>query len=243
MKLNATKLKIFGFLLLFSPLVSLSQTTIPNAYLCGSGTIKLTPAFSGYTPAAGDKIIWSVNGVPEPSVSYNSADDAIYKVAANLSPGNYKYAVQVVPSDANLCPSTISDNVIIEKLPLPQMALNAPGSSYCTDQTASTILTASNTNTSYVLPSGVTLVYAWSATKDGVVLTSAELSNLGMPSSNTETFALNASVAPATYVFTAIGSYATVGVPILPATPCTAMASKTITVSAKPGKATITIVP
>ncbi|UKT64453.1 hypothetical protein [Pedobacter mucosus] len=241
MKTNSTKLKlkIFGFLMFLLPLGALAQT--PNAYLCGTGTVKLTPAFTGYTPVVGDKVIWSVNGTPESPVIYNVAADAIYNVAASLAPGNYKYTVQVVPADVNLCPSTASDDMVIEKLPAPAIAVNANGSIFCTDQTNTTVITASNTNTTYTLPAGVSMTYAWSATQGGIAV--GNVTTLGTASANGDTFTLNAGVTPETYVFTATGSYATGGVQIVPATSCTASANKTITVSVKPGKATITIAP
>ncbi|KLT66572.1 hypothetical protein [Pedobacter sp. BMA] len=241
MKTNATKLKwrIFGFLMFLLPIGALAQT--PNAYLCGTGTVKLTPTFTGYAPVAGDKIIWSINGTAQTPVNYNVPADAVYNIDPGLAPGNYKYSVQVVPADANLCPSTASDDMVIEKLPAPAIAVNAPGSTYCTDQTASTVLTASRTNTTYTLPTGVSMTYAWTATKDGAAVTT--ITDLGTASTSGDTFTLKAGVAPAAYVFTATGSYATGGVQIVPATTCTATADKTITVTVKPGKATVTITP
>ena len=231
-------LRIFVFLMLLLPLGAFAQTP-PDAYLCGTGTVKLTPTFTGYAPAAGDKIIWSVDGTPQAPVIYTTAADAIYNVPATLATGTHTYSMQVVPADVNLCSSDASDNTVVEKLPTPIIAVAAPGSVYCTDQTANTVITASSS--SITLPAGVTMTYAWSATLGGTAV--IDITTLGTASSSGDTFTLKAGVAPGAYVFAAIGSYATGGVQIVPATTCTATASKAITVTVKPVKATISVAP
>ncbi|RLJ79772.1 hypothetical protein [Pedobacter alluvionis] len=232
-------LRIFVFLMLLLPLGAIAQTP-PDAYLCGTGTVKLTPTFTGYAPAANDKIIWSVDGTPQAAVIYTTAADAIYNVPATLATGRHTYSVQVQPADANLCPSDASDNTVVEKLPTPLIDVAAPGSTYCTDQTANTVITASK-GASITLPTGVTMTYVWSATLGGTAV--ADITTLGAASASGDTFTLKAGVTPGAYVFTATGSYATGGVQIVPATTCTATESKAITVTAKPGKATIAVAP
>jgi hypothetical protein len=239
MKKKSTKLnlRIFVFLMFFLPLGAFAQT--PSVYLCGTGTVKLNPAFTGYTPANGDKIVWTVDGTAEAPVVYNGSN-AFYQIAAGLATGTHTYSVQVQPADANLCPSDASDNTVVEKLPTPIIAVAAPGSVYCADQTATTIITATK-DPLITLPTGVTMAYAWSATLGGTAV--ADITTLGNASSSGDTFTLKAGVAPGAYVFAAVGSYATGGVPIVPATTCTASASKAITVTVKPGKATIAVAP
>lgn len=239
-KSTKRNLRIFVFLMFLLPLGAFAQTT-PNVYLCGTGTVKLTPTFTGYTPVAGDKIIWTVDGAAQGAVTYATAADVIFNVPATLPAGTHTYSVQVIPADANLCPSDASDNTIVEKLPPPAITVNAPGSVYCTDQTASTVITASK-DAALVLPAGVSLVYTWSATKGGVAVT--DPTTLGTQSgTNNELFTLKAGVTPDAYVFTAEGKYAVGSALIVPSTSCTATASKTITVTVKPGKATIAVAP
>jgi hypothetical protein len=237
---NSTKrnLRIFAFLMFLLPLGAFAQTT-PDVYLCGTGTVKLTPTFTGYAPALNDKIVWTVDGVVQTAVTYATAADAIFNVPATLAAGTHTYSVQVQPADANLCPSDASDNTVVEKLPPPAIAVNAPGSVYCTDQTASTVITASK-DAALTLPTGVSLVYTWSATKGGVAVT--DPATLGAVSgTNNELFTLKAGVAAGEYVFTAEGKYAVGSALIVPSTSCTATAAKTITVTVKPGKATIVV--
>lgn len=219
------------------PISAFAQT--PNVYLCGTGTVKLNPTFTGYAPVTGDKIVWTVDGVAEAAVVYNGSN-AFYQIAAGLAAGTHTYSVQVQPADANLCPSDASDNTVVEKLPTPLIAVSAPGSIYCTDQTASTVFTASK-DASITLPTGVTMAYTWSATLAGTAV--ADITTLGAASASGDTFTLKAGVAAGAYNFTAVGSYATGAVPIVPATTCTATASKAITVTLKPGKATIAVAP
>ncbi|MEH3115465.1 hypothetical protein [Pedobacter terrae] len=230
-------LKIFALLMCLLPVSAFAQT--PSAYLCGTNTVKLNPAFSGYTPANGDKIVWTVDGTAEAAVIYNGSN-ASYQIAAGLAVGSHTYSVQVIPADGNLCPSDASDNTVVEKLPAPVIAVAAPGSVYCTDQTAATIITASK-DASITLPTGVTMAYTWSATLAGTAVT--DITTLGTVSTSGDTFTLKAGVAPGDYVFAAVGSYATGAVPFVGGTSCTATANKAITVTAKPGKATISIVP
>ncbi|WP_293741835.1 hypothetical protein [uncultured Pedobacter sp.] len=236
-KTKKRNLKIFVFLISLLPLSALAQT--PGVYLCGTNTVKLSPTFSGYTPANGDKIVWTVDGTAEAPVVYNGSN-AFYQIAAGLAVGSHTYSVQVIPADANLCPSDVSDNTVVEKLPAPVIAVTAPGSTYCTDQTAATVITASK-DASITLPAGVTMTYAWSATLGGTAVT--DITTLGTASTSGDTFTLKAGVAPGDYVFAAVGSYATGGVQIVNAVSCTATANKAITVTAKPGKATISVVP
>ncbi|WP_431292461.1 hypothetical protein [Pedobacter sp. P26] len=236
-KTKKRNLRIFVFLMFLLPLGAFAQT--PNAYLCGTSTVKLTPTFNGYTPANGDKIVWTVDGTAEAPVVYNGSN-AFYQIAAGLAVGNHTYSVVVIPADANLCPSDASDNTVIEKLPTPVIAVAAPGSTYCTDQTAATVITASK-DASITLPAGVTMTYVWSATLGGTAVT--DISTLGTASGSGDTFTLKAGVAPGDYAFAAVGSYATGAVQIVNAASCTATASKAITVTAKPGKATISVAP
>lgn len=238
-KTTKNYLSILAFLMFLLPISALAQT--PNVYLCGTGTVKLTPSFTGYTPVAGDKIIWTVDNVAQSPVTYAAAADAIFNVPATLSAGTHTYAVQVIPADANLCPSDASDNTVVEKLPPPAIAVTAPGSVYCTDQTNTTVITASK-DAALNLPTGVSLVYSWSATKGGVAV--SDPTTLGTASgTNNELFTLKSGVTPDAYVFTAEGKYAVGSALIVPSTSCTATASKAITVTVKPGKATIAVAP
>ncbi|GGG96474.1 hypothetical protein [Pedobacter zeae] len=238
-KITKNCLRILAFLLFLLPISAFAQT--PNVYLCGTGTVKLTPAFSGYTPVAGDKIIWTVDGTAQSPVTYATAADAIFNVPATLTAGTHTYSVQVIPADANLCPSDASDNTIVEKLPPPAITVSAPGSVYCTDQTATTVITASK-DAALTLPAGVSLVYTWTATKGGVAV--SDPTTLGTVSgTNNELFTLKTGVAPEAYVFTAEGKYAVGSTPIVPSTSCTATGSKAITVTVKPGKAVISVAP
>ncbi|MGN8059271.1 hypothetical protein ACTJKN_23495 [Pedobacter sp. 22163] len=236
-KSTKRNLRIFIFLMFLLPLGAFAQT--PNVYLCGTGTVKLNPTFTGYTPGNGDKIVWTVDGTAQAPVVFDGTN-AFYQVPTGLAVGNHTYSVQVQPADANLCPSDASDNTVVEKLPTPIIAVAAPGSVYCTDQTAATVITASK-DASITLPTGVTMTYVWSATLGGTAV--ADITTLGAASTSGDTFTLKAGVAPGAYVFTAIGSYATGGVQIVPATTCTATAGKAITVTVKPGKATIAVAP
>lgn len=238
-KTTKNYLRIFAFLLFLLPISAFAQT--PNVYLCGTGTVKLTPSFAGYTPAVGDKIIWTVDGTAQSPVTYATATDVVFNVPATLTAGTHTYSVQVIPADANLCPSDASDNTIVEKLPPPAITVTAPGSIYCTDQTNTTVITASK-DAALTLPTGVSLVYTWTATKGGVAV--SDPTTLGTISgTNNELFTLKAGVAPEAYVFTAEGKYAVGSALIVPSTSCTATASKTITVTAKPGKAVIAVAP
>lgn len=239
MKKNSTKrkLRIFAFLLFLLPFSAFAQT--PNVYLCGTGTVKLNPSFSGYTPVTGDKIIWTVDNAAQSPVTYDGSN-AFYQVPASLSTGTHTYSVQVVPADANLCPSDASDNTVVEKLPTPLIVVSAPASTYCTDNTASTVITASK-DASITLPAGVSMTYVWSATLGGTAV--SDITTLGTASATGDTFTLKAGVAIGAYVFEAVGSYATGGIQIVPATSCTATATKAITITAKPGKATISVAP
>ncbi|MDQ0640822.1 hypothetical protein QF042_004387 [Pedobacter sp. W3I1] len=236
-KSTKPNLRIFAFLLFLLPLGAFAQT--PNVYLCGTGTVKLNPTFTGYTPVNGDKIVWTVDGTAQTPVVFDGTN-AFYQVPTGLAVGNHTYAVQVQPADANLCPSDASDNTVVEKLPTPLIAVAAPGSVFCTDQTASTIFTATK-DISITLPTGVTMTYVWAATLGGTAVT--DITTLGAASASGDTFTLKAGVAPGAYIFTAVGSYATGGVQIVPATTCTATAFKAITVTVKPGKATIAVAP
>jgi hypothetical protein len=236
-KTKKRNLRIFVFLMLLLPLGAFAQT--PNVYLCGTSTVKLTPTFAGYQPVNGDKIVWTVDGTAEAAVVYNGSN-AIYQIAAGLAVGSHTYSVQVQPADANLCPSDASDNTVVEKLPTPVIAVTAPGSTYCTDQTAATVITASK-DASLTLPAGVTMTYVWSATLGGTAVT--DITTLGTASSSGDTFTLKAGVAAGEYVFAAVGSYATGAVQIVSGASCTATASKAITVTVKPGKATISVAP
>jgi hypothetical protein len=241
-KSTKRNLRIFVFILFLLPLGAFAQTT-PSAYLCGTGTVKLTPAFpNSYTPpTTGYNVVWSVNGTPEAAKPYTGPADLIYNISPTLAPGNYKYTVQLVPIDNTLCPSDASDVIEIEKLPVPVIAItNSGGNTVCTDNSAATILTANQT-TPATLPSGVTMTYAWTATFGGAAVT--DITTLGTKSTSGDTFTLNTGVAPGAYVFTAVGSYATGGIQIVPATTCTASASQSITVTPKPGKPTVGVAP
>ncbi|WP_412467711.1 hypothetical protein [Pedobacter sp. KLB.chiD] len=238
-KTTKCNLRIFIFLMCLLPLGAFAQT--PNVYLCGAGTVKLTPTFTGYTPVAGDKIVWTVDNAAQSPIVYATAADIVFNVPATLPAGTHTYSVQVIPADANLCPSDASDNTVVEKLPPPAITVTAPGSVYCTDQTATTVITAAK-DAALTLPTGVSLVYAWSATKGGVAVT--DLTTLGTQSgTNNELFTLKAGVSPDTYVFSANGKYSVGAALIVPSTSCTATAGKAITVTAKPGKATISVAP
>jgi hypothetical protein len=235
-------LRIFVFLMFLLPLGAFAQTT-PSAYLCGTGTVKLTPSFpNSYTPpTSGYNVVWSVNGVPEAPKPYTGPADLVYNISPSLAPGHYEYSVQLVPLDNTLCPSDASEIIVIEKLPVPVIAItNSGGNTVCTDNAATAILTAKQT-TPATLPAGVTMSYVWTATFGGNPVSA--IGNLGTASTSGDTFTLSTGVAPGAYVFTAIGSYATGGVQIVPATTCTATASQPITVTPKPGKPTVGVAP
>lgn len=243
MKKKSTKrnLRIFAFLMFLLPLGAFAQTaTTVNAYLCGTGTVKLTPnlAAIGYTPVNGDGIVWTVDGVAQASVAYNGSN-AFYQIDASLVPGLHKYSVQIVPANTNLCPSTPSDMTVIAKLPPPVIAVNAPASVYCTDNVGAVAVKASNTATIPVEITGVTTQYVWTAKKGTDIIT--DLTTLGTISG--DTFTLKGGIADGVYTFTAAGSYSTGGIQIVPADACTDSGSTTITVTVKPGKATISVAP
>ncbi|WP_316797874.1 hypothetical protein [Pedobacter frigidisoli] len=244
MKTNATKLKwrIFGFLMFLLPAAALAQT--PSAYVCGTGTVKLTPNFStmGYTPVTNDKIIWTIDGNVQPAIVYNGSN-ATYETSSSLTDGNHTYVVTIEPNDPKLCPSSPSDVINIFKLPPPAIAVSAPGSVYCTDQTETLVITASNTNTTLPLPTGLSLRYVWSASKNTIALTPTELANLGDVSATTETFTTKVKIAAGDYNFTAVASYTAGTTTIVPAATCTGTAATTIKVTVKPGQATITVTP
>jgi len=234
-------LRIFIFLMFLLPLGAFAQIT-PSAYLCGTGTVKLTPSFpNNYTPpTTGYNVVWSVNGSPETPKPYTGSADLIYNVSPSLAPGHYEYSVQLVPLDNTLCPSDASEIIVIEKLPVPVIAItNSGGNTVCTDNTATTILTAKQT-TPATLPSGVTMTYTWAATIGG---NPASIGALGTASATGDTFTLSTGVAPGTYVFTAVGSYATGSVQIVPTPSCTATTNISITVTPKPGKPTVGVAP
>jgi len=239
MKKHTTKRKLgfFVCLMFILPLGAFAQST-PNVYLCGTGQATFNPGFGAYTPVNGDQVIWTVDGVAGTPIVYNGSNSSL-QTPANLAVGTHTYSVRIIPADANLCPGEASDNMIAEKLPVPAIVLSSPSATYCTDLSASTVITAALDN--ITLPAGVTMSYTWSATLDGTAV--PDVSTLGSKNATGEKFTLSAGVAPGAYVFTAEASYTTGGVPIIPATSCQATSTQSITITPKPGKATITIAP
>ncbi|WP_443938187.1 hypothetical protein [Pedobacter sp. MW01-1-1] len=230
------KMSAFALLMMLLPLGVFAQTV--NAYLCGTSTAKLKAAPTGYTLVAGDKIVWTVDGTAQPAITYAVAADAEFTVnGSSLAVDNHTYSVVVTPANSNLCPSDASDATNLYKLPTLAITAANSANEYCTSNASSATVTAT-LGAGITLPSGVSLDYSWSATKDGVAV--GTIADIGSSSSNVFTMANN--TAAATYVFTATATYNT-GSTTLIGSSCTATANATIKLSDKPGKPSISIVP
>lgn len=233
MKTKTLTLKLSVFLLfLFASFAANAQT--PQVYLCGTGQAVLIPDFGTYTLVAGDRVIWSEIGGGGAAVTSTFPASPNFTTPAGLSDGAHTYKVSVIPADVNACPGDASDDYVVYKLPTTTIALNSTVDLYCTDAPTRSVITAAPVVTP---PTGVTFDYVWSATLGG---TAVDITTLGSASGST--FSLQANVTPGAYTFTAVGTYNTGAVPIRPAASCaTTSSTKTITVTAKPGKPTISI--
>lgn len=222
------------------PLGALAQTPPVNVYLCGTGQATFTPTFPGYTLSTNDQIIWKVDGVEQTPIAYSGSNGSITTSASlTAQAAPHTYSVKVFPADQNLCPSDYSDDILVQKLPDPAIALVSTGTNYCVDNSGNIVITASPNG--ITLPSGVSMAYVWSATLAGTPV--ANMASLGTASGDKFTVA-STGVAVGAYVFKAVGSYAIAGgIPIVPTASCSAEATTAITITAKPGKATITIAP
>lgn len=244
MRKKITKLKqnIFMLLLLFTlPLGAFAAPGIPDVYLCGTGTAKLTPAFGNYTPVNGDVVYWIKDGgTPTPLTisTTGTVEDGSLTVPASLTDGAHTYAVYIQSSVANSCPSAITE-FNVYKLPSTTLGLTAVGATFCTTAPTPAVVTAVPADAP---PTGVTLDYTWSATKlvSGTV-TPVTLTDLGAAVAGIFTF--KSGVTPDAYTLTAVAKYNTGAVPIKPAISCeiNATAPQLVTVTAAPGKPTITV--
>jgi hypothetical protein len=234
-KTTFKKLRLFAFLVLLSPLAAFAQST-PNVYVCGTGQATFNPSFGTYTPVNGDQIIWTVDGSAQAAIIYNGSNAGL-QTSASLTTGTHRYTVKVIPADANLCPGEASDEIVVEKLPDPAIALSTPKTDFCTDLASKAEITAAPQ--SITLPTGVTFTYVWTATLGATTIT--DITTIATPAGDKLT--LKDGLTVGDYVFTATATYSTGGVPIVPAASCTASATQNIKIAPKPGKATITIVP
>ncbi|SES18895.1 hypothetical protein SAMN04488023_14034 [Pedobacter rhizosphaerae] len=234
-KTTFKKLRLFTFLILLTPLAALAQST-PNLYVCGTGQATFNPSFGAYTPVNGDQIIWTIDGTAQNAISYDGSNAGL-QTSATLTTGTHRYTVKVIPADANLCPGEASDEIVLEKLPDPAIALSTPKTDFCTELASQAVITAAPN--SITLPAGVTFTYAWTATLGATPV--ADITTIATQAGDKLT--LKDGLAVGDYVFTATATYSTGGVPIVPAASCTAAANQNIKIAPKPGKATITIVP
>ncbi|WP_214225131.1 hypothetical protein [Pedobacter sp. B4-66] len=231
-KLKSLKLGIFMFLLFALPIGAFSQTV--TAYLCGTGTATLVPDFGTYIPVNGDKIVWSEVGGGAVTYTVGTDPTLTFTTPSNLSNGDHKYTVHVIPLDQTVCPGSPSDEYLIHKLPGTTVALASPIANYCTDAPSRSVITATPATPP---PAGVTLTYTWSATSGGSPVT---ITDLGTSVGNV--FTMKSGVTDGTYIFTAVAKYDTGSVPLKPTTSCEyTSTTQSITVTAKPGKPTVTV--
>lgn len=233
-------LKACALFILFSlsPLALLAQAPIVTAYLCGNGEATLEADFGAYQLQTGDQVVWNETTGTGGAVTYiQGTSPSVNFVAKNLTDGEHKYRVHVIPADQLACPGDPSEEYVIYKLPTAVISLAAIGANYCTSAPETAVITAS---TSPTLPIGVTLDYTWKATKlDGTTV--VPIADLGSNTNNIFTF--KTGVTPGGYMVTAVAKYNTGSVPIKPDVSCefTSTTTQTVTVTAVPDKPTIKV--
>ena len=233
-KTQKLKLGIFLFLLFAMPFGAISQTI--TAYVCGNGQAVLVPDFGTYTPVVGDKIVWSEVGGSAVEQAYNSPN---FTTPTGLNDGEHKYTVHVIPADPLACPGDNSDEYVIYKLPSTTITLATVGTTYCTTAPTTAVITSTPT---IAPPTGVTLDYTWTAT-NSVGGANVPITDLGSNAAGVFTF--KSGVTPGAYIVTATAKYNTGAVPLRPTTSCelTSTNTQTVTVTAVPGKPTVTVAP
>lgn len=216
MKTITTNYLKICFLLLFTALCSssaFSQTY--NLYLCNTATATLVPNVASY--AAADSIIWKVtNPAGTETVALKTIGTSPnYAIPTNLTTGLYSYTVTVKSAAGCLGDPSVATTVY--KLPAMTVDIAAPNNAtYCTNASgSSTILATAQLDAGAVtaLPSGITLNYVWSHSKDAGTYTASE-SVIGTDNSGaglTNTFTMNTTVVgsynfkvTANYVFGAL---------------------------------------
>ncbi|HEY0057244.1 MAG TPA: hypothetical protein VGB63_17985 [Pedobacter sp.] len=174
-----------------------------DLYLCNTATATLVPNAASYTTA--DSIIWKVtNPAGVESFALKTVGTSPnYPIPTNLTTGLYSYTVTV--KSAAGCPGDPSTAKTVYKLPVMTVDIANPSvATYCTNATtpSSTIVATAQLDAGAVtsLPSGITLGYSWTHSKDLAAYTNSEsvigTDNAGTALSNT--FTMNT---------TAVGSY------------------------------------
>jgi len=240
---------------------AMAQTDI---YVCEDGTVIL--GYSGdYSLETGDEVVWQKwdTGTDAPDGAPTALTYSGDPTSVNLevdggdlgTVGAHHYRMYVIATDPNSCGSDLSDPVEVYKLPALTLALGAPSvDAYCEattnpelNQPVSSEIVATTTPAD-PLPTGIPLVYTWTATKDSDPV--SDITDVGSSTAN------NASATELTNTFTVsttdVGAYAlsasvayaaqtSGGTLIKGGCEVDAPGSQTVTVTPKPDKPTITV--
>lgn len=258
-----TNLKTLKHLAIAFTLFALPFNAIADSfdlYLCGSGTAGLIPdvAVTG-TLKANDQLIWqefTSAGVPTGSATtITVVTNAVAPpfTVTGLAVGAHYYKVHVVTASANSCAGDVSPAFNVYSLPAPGVALAAPTTTFCAENSNATlnssVITATATALAPIL-TDVSYEFTWTATKDaGVVGDVTTIGAIGAITTpvNVNTFTLNNTAGTGAYIFKAAVVYKVSTGTLRGDTGvgCTAesAASPTITVTPKPGTPTIVIAP
>ena len=265
MKTTTNWLKVSAMVGLFSMLSLNFANAQTDIYVCEDGTVIL--GYSGAYPLeAGDEVVWQKwdtgtdTPIDAPTALTYSGDPASvnFEIDGNelLTVGAHHYRMYVIAVNPNNCGSDLSDPVEVYKLPALALALDAPSvAAYCeavidnsevTQETSSTIV--ATTTPVETLPTGIPLVYTWSAEKDGVAVD--DIGTVGSSTANdpnatvlTNTFTMNTTIV-GEYEFAATVAYATQtsgGTLIKGGCEEASPNTQTVEVTPKPGKPTITV--
>ncbi|MBB2151223.1 hypothetical protein [Pedobacter gandavensis] len=260
MKTNFKPLRLaaVAFALFALPFNALADSF--DLYLCGTGTASLIPdATVTATLKAGDILVWQewnpagdtpIGTVTQVNVTTNATAPSFPLPA--LATGAHNFKVFVISASPNSCSGDVSPAFKIYSLPVPTVALTAPVTSFCEENSnavRSAVITATALSLATVL-SDVSYEFTWTATKNaaavGNVTTIGEIGAITTPV-NVNTFTLNSSATKGDYVFIATVKYKVASGTLKSdaGTGCvgTSTASPTITVTPKPATPTIVIAP